>query len=61
MLRSTEYHDIVFTDFATAKNLLGKRLSEAVLTVTHNICFGSKIRKLGIPMQTPVFLYQSGV
>ena len=28
---------------------------------THNVCFGSKIRKLGIPLQTPVFLCKSGV
>ena len=27
---------------------------EAVLTSTHNVCFGSKIRKLGIPLQTPL-------
>ena len=34
---------------------------EAVLTSTHNVCFESKIRKLGIPLQTSVFLYKSGV
>ena len=34
---------------------------EAVLTSTHNLCFGAKIRKIGIPLQTPVFLYESGV
>ena len=28
---------------------------------THNLCFGSKIRKLGVPLQTPVLLYKSGV
>ena len=28
---------------------------------THKVCFGSKIRKLGIPLQTPVFLYKSEV
>ena len=33
----------------------------AVITSTHNVCFGSIIRKLGIPLQTPVFLYKSGV
>ena len=33
----------------------------AVLTSTHNPCFGSKIRKLGIPLHIPVFLYKSGV
>ena len=27
---------------------------------THNLCFGAKIRNIGIPMQTPVFLYKSG-
>ena len=25
----------------------------------HHVCFGSKIRKLGIPLQTTVFLYKS--
>ena len=34
---------------------------EAVLTSTHIICFGSKIRKLGIPLQTPIFLCKGGV
>ena len=37
------------------------RRGEAVLTSTHNLCFGAKIRKIGIPLQTPVFLYKSGV
>ena len=32
-------------------------LAEAVLTSTHNLCFGAKIRKIGIPLQTPVLLY----
>ena len=36
------------------------RRLEAVLTSTHNVCFGSKIRKLGIPLQTPVFLHKVG-
>ena len=34
---------------------------EAVLTSTHNLCFGVKIRKIGIPLQIPVLLYKSGV
>ena len=34
---------------------------EAVLTSTHNLCFGAKIRKIGIPVHTPVLLYKSGV
>ena len=30
---------------------------ENILTSTHNVCFESKIRKLGTPMQTAVFPY----
>ena len=26
----------------------------------HNLCFGSKIRKIGIPQQTPILLYEVG-
>ena len=36
-------------------------LAEAVLTSTHNLCFGAKIKKIGIPLHTPVLLYKSGV
>ena len=36
-------------------------LGEAALTSTNNSCFGVKIRKIGIPLHTPVFLYESGV
>ena len=32
-----------------------------VLTSTHNLCFGAKIRKIGIPLRIPVLLYKSGV
>ena len=28
---------------------------------THNLCCGAKIRKIGIPLHTPVLLYKSGV
>ena len=28
---------------------------------THNLCFGAKIRKISIPLHTPVLLYKSGV
>ena len=37
------------------------RLAKAVLTSTHNLCFGAKIRKIGIPLYIPVLLYRSGV
>ena len=39
----------------------GGSIAEAVLTSTHNLCFGAKIRKIGIPLHTPVLLYKSGV
>ena len=35
--------------------------AEAVLTSTHNVFVRLKIRKLGIPLHTPVLLYKSGV
>ena len=36
------------------------RLVVAVLTITHNVCSGAKIRKIGIPMHTPLLLYKMG-
>ena len=44
------------------ENFIRKKLiPEAVLTSTHNLCFGAKIRKIGILLHTPVLLYKSGV
>ena len=37
------------------------RLAEAVLTSTHNLCFGAKIKKIGIHLHAPVLLYKSGI
>ena len=37
------------------------RIGEAVLTSTHKLCFEAKIRKIGIPLYSPVLLYKSGV
>ena len=34
---------------------------KAVLRSTHNLCFGAKIRKIGIPMQTPFFYIKVGL
>ena len=36
------------------------RLAEVVLTRTHNLRFGAKIRKIDIPLHTLIFLYKSG-
>ena len=44
------------------KTLMGvTHLRKAVLTSNNNLRFGSKIRKLGVPLNTPVLLYKSGV
>ena len=34
--------------------------AEAVLTSTHKLCFGAKIRKIGIPLHTPVYYIKVG-
>ena len=39
----------------------GGSTGEAVLTSTHNLCFGAKIRKIDIPLKIPVLLYKSAV
>ena len=41
--------------------IFAQNIAEAVLTSTHNLCFEAKIRKIGIPLHTPVLLYKSGV
>ena len=49
---------MIFLIFLLKTYIVGtccNRLAEAVLTRTHNVCFGSKIRKLGIPLQTPFY------
>ena len=40
--------------------LYKNRLAEAVLTSTHILCFGAKIRKIGIPLQTLVYYIKVG-
>ena len=50
----------IFTDFFFNILLTFAQHGEAVLTSTANLCFGSKIRKIGISLQT-VLLCISGV
>ena len=59
-IKIVNFHGIIFIFFLF---LLKKifLLDEAVLMSTHNLCFGAKIRKIGIPLHTPVLLYKSGV
>ena len=54
-LKIENFHEKSFDNFHSfAQNIdCGYTLeppSEAVLTSTHNLCFGSKIRKIGIPV-----------
>ena len=54
----------IFLIFAQTIDCVGtrkNRLAEAVQTSTHNLCFGAKIRKIGIHMHTPVLLYKNRV
>ena len=60
---------------AKIKDFIGKKSDILIILLKTNIdcgvhvrtaspinpCFGSKIRKIGIPLQTPVSLYKSGV
>ena len=50
-------------DFFSEQNVGTRQnlLAQAILSSTHNVCFGSKIRKIGMSLQTPVFLYKGGV
>ena len=57
-----QYTDFFFKfSYVKNENFLAQNidcgLGKAVLTSTHNLCFGTKIRKIGIPLLTPVFLY----
>ena len=46
-----------FSYFCSKHRLWG----EVILSSSHNLCFGAKIRKIGIPLHAPVLLYKSGV
>ena len=43
------------------KTLILGTHAEVVLTSTHNLCFGGKIRKIDIPLHTTVLLFKIGV
>ena len=47
----------IFLIFAQHIDNLWVLVRTAVLMSTHNICFGAKIRKIGIPLHTSVFFY----
>ena len=49
---------LIFLTFSLKTYIVGYTLEPPS---RHNVCFKSKIRKLGIAMQTPVFPYKGGV
>ena len=61
-LKIENFHLKIFDFLIFAQNIdCVCTYTEAVLTSTHNLCFGAKIRKIGIPLHTPVLLFKSGV
>ena len=52
---------LIFAQSIDCVYMLEPLPQEAVLTSTDNLCFGAKIRKIGILLHTPVLLYKSGV
>ena len=50
----------IFLIFAP-KHRLWVHVRTPLLTSTHNLCFGAKIRKIGVPLHTPILLYKAGV
>ena len=66
-LAHTIYVMIFFFSAVKIENFIGKKMKFLIFMLktsivgTHNQCFGPKIRKKGIPWQTQVLLYKSGV
>ena len=48
----------MFDIFLICAQNIDFRYAKAVLTSNHNLCFGAKIRKIGKPLHTQVFLYK---
>ena len=61
VVKNLKFHQNLFLLKTRIVGTSLNRLGEAVLTSTHNLCFGATIRKIGIPVHTPVLLYKSGV
>ena len=60
--KNLKIHKKIFDIFLIfAQNIHCGCTLEPPRTSTHNLCFGAKIRKIGIPLHTPVLLYKSGV
>ena len=56
-----KFHEKNFDIFNIFAQNIDCGYAKAVLMGTHNVCFGAKTRKIGIPLHTPVLLYDSGV
>ena len=61
VVKNENFQQKIFDVFLIFAQNIDCGYSEAVLTSTHNLCSGAKIRKIGIPLHTTVFLYKSGV
>ena len=57
VVKNESFHPNFFYIFL----IFAQNIDCGVLTSTHNLCFGAKIRKIGISLHTPVLLYKSGV
>ena len=53
--------DAIYKEFLEQKNLdIFLIFAEAILTSSHNLCFGAKISQIGKPLHTPVFYIKVG-
>ena len=56
---SYNFYDMTLSTGKQRRHMIKRLISaEAVLTNTHNL--GAKVRKIGIPLYTPVLLYKDG-
>ena len=62
VVKIENFHENIFDIFLIfAQNIDCGYTLEPPHTSTHNLCFAAKIRKIDIPLHTPVLLYKSGV
>ena len=54
------FSPVKFENFTRKTDIFNIFAQNIVLTSTHNLCFGSKIRKLGKPLQTPFLNIKMG-
>ena len=60
-LKNENFIRFLFKDICSKHRLWVHARTASPSTCTHNLCFGPNIRKLSIPLHTPVLPYKSGV